>query len=815
MNTIESSSLTPAWLKNNCFYIAPPQVDKVSNIAKYALLGLTILSFTLLTDNFLPLQLISCAVLLMVVRKIIAILLVYKAYTVGKSFSPFDPRRMMEYKEAQIDKMAQEGFQIYERFFDYSNVRYSVVLIMHSDNLDNPKWILHSLGAGWEWENLITYYGKQNHQYGCNTLLVNGPGVSLSSGWPTRDQIVGAVKAGLYFLENIAKATHIILHGSCLGSAIASEAMLTHDFKILEERPLQYLVISHVAFSYVTTFIESVASPHYKPLIHFSGVEFDGIAAARVLSSRKIKQIVIQHISHDGQGTDGLVKDRISLATHLHKANMPHKVYLESEELIHNRAIPHPLQEMLDSEIFQFLASTSNASQNSTHSSLALACGHPKYSETKEYYEKHIRGGSEYEALIVRQKPPIRDHIFHYVLTQGRKRDGTFKKYVPVLSPMGSFVVLTDPAAIETILRTHRFSTTYFEKSPFFQAISHLTGDKNLLTSQESFHRKLVRAIGPAMGMQRLKSIQQELSNLTEEMVEGWLQTEFNQTLSITDDIHLFVISTLVKIYLANEKPYSEFFNVIKNLQLNITPLGITLDQRDQLDQLLLPIREGSLLAEMQKHLDSNGRPLFTESEILSVGKMLLFSGTDTTSSLLLYLIYILGQKPEIQHQLQEEYRQAKNLDDFIANNRLLHLTVQEGLRLNPSVSYISRRAKWDLIIANKYFIPKGWGIIGSTLWLNRNTKQWGTNAGEFDPYHCENRQPKFVFGGGAHLCFGRHLATLSVKYVLAMMISQFTWKSENPDLSQTGEVVLELSDKISISLSAAALDSSANSGIV
>jgi len=53
----------------------------------------------------------------------------------------------------------------------------------------------------------------------------------------------------------------------------------------------------------------------------------DGVGAARKLSDLRIQQIVIQHSSLEGEGSDDVIPDRTSLAYELHQAKLIYKVF--------------------------------------------------------------------------------------------------------------------------------------------------------------------------------------------------------------------------------------------------------------------------------------------------------------------------------------------------------------------------------------------------------------------------------------------------------------------------------------------------------
>lgn len=76
------------------------------------------------------------------------------------------------------------------------------------------------------------------------------------------------------------------------------------------------------------------------------------------LSQSAIRQIIIGHHSDEaGDGTDGIIPDRVSLAHAFLHDHLPHKGFLQWSGLDHNGPLPSQWEKQLDEEIEKFLAS--------------------------------------------------------------------------------------------------------------------------------------------------------------------------------------------------------------------------------------------------------------------------------------------------------------------------------------------------------------------------------------------------------------------------------------------------------------------------
>jgi hypothetical protein len=163
-------------------------------------------------------------------------------------------------------------------------------------------------------------------------------------------------EAGIRFLEREVKAVHIIMRGLSLGGGMMGEAVLNHDFTEGMKKDIRYLSITDRSFSRLSTIAEALVGQIVKPIFYITGTELDGVAAARKLSQLGIQQIIIQHTSEGGTGSDYVIPDSTSLAYELHKdPTLESKVFLESQFITHNGQLPGNIENSLKRKIQEFV----------------------------------------------------------------------------------------------------------------------------------------------------------------------------------------------------------------------------------------------------------------------------------------------------------------------------------------------------------------------------------------------------------------------------------------------------------------------------
>lgn len=282
-------------------------------------------------------------------RKIVSASIGYIVYPA----TTYSRQNLQEIESDAISTLNQQGFVTQKIALYKSGVAYDATIIGHRDTLSNGKWSVHALGNGMAMEQLMDSIPYQNKANGVNTLLINGPAVGRSKGYPTRYQLGAGFEAGLQFLEKEVKATHIIFKGLSLGGGMMSEGALAHQF---DTTKFKYLAISDRTFCRLSDIAAAFVGFIATAAFFLAGAELDSISSAEKLKNLNIQHIIIQHNSERNEGTDGVVPDKVALAPALTEA--PNRTFLLSPKIPHNGNLPSEIQEQSNTKIKEFLSTT-------------------------------------------------------------------------------------------------------------------------------------------------------------------------------------------------------------------------------------------------------------------------------------------------------------------------------------------------------------------------------------------------------------------------------------------------------------------------
>ena len=92
-----------------------------------------------------------------------------------------------------IKALKEDGFTVQKVVIIKSGVRYSATLIYHETTQYNNRWIIDALGRNGLMEKCLKEIGRGNFwAHRCNSLVINGPSLGSSKGFPTRYQLGAA-----------------------------------------------------------------------------------------------------------------------------------------------------------------------------------------------------------------------------------------------------------------------------------------------------------------------------------------------------------------------------------------------------------------------------------------------------------------------------------------------------------------------------------------------------------------------------------------------------------------------------------------------
>ncbi|MED6159518.1 hypothetical protein PIB30_043009 [Stylosanthes scabra] len=186
----------------------------------------------------------------------------------------------------------------------------------------------------------------------------------------------------------------------------------------------------------------------------------------------------------------------------------------------------------------------------------------------------------------------------------------------------------------------------------------------------------------------------------------------------------------------------------------------------------------GMLLNEMEKKNSLDLQLVMDEC------KTFFFAGHETTALLLTWTVMLLASNPSWQQKVRDEIKTICNDSgipslDQLSKLTLLHMVINESMRLYPPALVLPRMAFEDILLGDLY-IPKGLSIWIPVLAIHHSEKLWGKDANEFNPdrFTSKSYTPgRFLpFASGPRNCVGQAFALMEAKIILAMLISRYSF---------------------------------------
>ncbi|KAI1633896.1 cytochrome P450 [Biscogniauxia mediterranea] len=192
------------------------------------------------------------------------------------------------------------------------------------------------------------------------------------------------------------------------------------------------------------------------------------------------------------------------------------------------------------------------------------------------------------------------------------------------------------------------------------------------------------------------------------------------------------------------------------------------------------------MLEEAEVQRKETGEEVWTVEDI--VGHLLNFTsaGHETTSTTLVWSVYVMATKHSIQDALRAEIQQLLDKSphpthDEIAGLPYLNNFLHEILRLYSPGILVSRQTTRPLLIAG-VSIPRGTRVELRGPTIHQHPGVWGGDAGVFDPSRWEaesGRRPASpyaleAFLQGPRMCPGRHFALVGIKTVLVALVRRW-----------------------------------------
>ncbi|XP_039277936.1 cytochrome P450 4C1 [Nilaparvata lugens] len=183
-----------------------------------------------------------------------------------------------------------------------------------------------------------------------------------------------------------------------------------------------------------------------------------------------------------------------------------------------------------------------------------------------------------------------------------------------------------------------------------------------------------------------------------------------------------------------------------------------------------------------------NGHEL-SQADIREEVDTFMFEGHDTTAASIAWVIFLLGNNPEVQDKVVEELNDIFGDSDRLAtihdlnSMKYLEMVIKETLRLYPSVPFIGRLVTEDFVVG-PHKIPAGVWLNIELFNVHRCKDHYPDpekfNPDNFLPEKMQNRHPfAYVpFSAGPRNCIGQKFALLEEKTVLSSILRKFRVES-------------------------------------
>lgn len=272
----------------------------------------------------------------------------------------------------------------------------------------------------------------------------------------------------------------------------------------------------------------------------------------------------------------------------------------------------------------------------------------------------------------------------------------------------------------------------------------------------DRLRRMTMRHFGPPERPDYLEQLRPEIVSIVTTLLDQLQgQSQFDLVESFAYPLPVTVICRILGVPLEDEPQFRAWSTaLVESIAEQTEEQRQRREQaRSDLNQYMTRLTEqhqkhpgDDLLSRMATDTGPEGR--MTEPYLVATAGLLLVAGHETTVNLIGNGMLTLLRHPEILARLQ-------NTPDLIPS------TVEEILRYEPPVQFISQRTTLDEIELAGMTIPRGVVVTLALAAGNRDPARFA-DPDRFDPERRDNEH--LGFGSGIHSCFGAPLARMEAQ---------------------------------------------------
>ncbi|CAL9342142.1 cytochrome P450 [Streptomyces sp. enrichment culture] len=367
------------------------------------------------------------------------------------------------------------------------------------------------------------------------------------------------------------------------------------------------------------------------------------------------------------------------------------------------------------------------------------------------------------------------------------------------LQPGTRTLVVQDPGLIRTMLTDLGPS---LDKGRFFEKMGQLLGD-SVVTAAGQVHVRKRRQLQPAFAREQIARYVDTMRAETDAAVDGWVP---GRRLDVREAMVGLSLNMLAKTVFSGSLDDATFRRLRADLSIVMNGVGARVMLPDWVERLPLPANRrfnaardavratidravsdlqasghdtGDMLSLLLRTTDEEtGEPL-TGHQISSEILTLAVAGTETTASVLSWMLYELARNPEIEARVLAELDEVLGerpvgFDDL---GRLPYLgrVVEETLRMHHTGWLVTRRTVTETRLG-PWTVPAGTELAYCQHALHRDPLLFRDPL-EFDPDRWLDEpgprptQGFLPFGAGKHKCIGDRFALTELVTAVATIV--------------------------------------------
>ena len=364
------------------------------------------------------------------------------------------------------------------------------------------------------------------------------------------------------------------------------------------------------------------------------------------------------------------------------------------------------------------------------------------------------------------------------------------------LGGFGTMVFVADPEGARQIFKSpaERYECRHFNES-----YRYVMGRHALFLQDGDSHRRIKQVLAAQLCGDRLGPHAAEICRVTREAIEEW---RHGGTFRLRPLTHEITLRCLLKIVLGDrDEPREQIVSwfqskVWRDLRswkawTNLSRLHP--EMRNLLSEELAlrrdtksKDREPDFLDMLLAARDKSGSPLLDE-EIQDQVLMLTITAGDAVAVATSWALYCVAKHPQVQDLVcaEQESLGVNPAPAMVSEQRFLSATCKEVLRLNTVLPTVSGRRLTVPLDFMGYHMDAGITLAPCEYLVHRRADLFEDPLA-FRPERFLGRSyaphEYFPFGGGPRSCLGSFLAPLTIKLVLATVLSKYRLGTPVPD---------------------------------